>query len=122
ELFIRNGSKATGLDPATFARRVQELGAGEIVVNSIDRDGAMKGYDLELVSAVRNATTLPLTALGGAGSLQDIADLVERFGVIGAAAGSLFVFKGELRAVLINYPQRATKDALARSARQAAAV
>jgi cyclase len=64
----------------------------------------MKGYDLSLVRQARDAVNLPLTILGGAGSMQDIAELVRRFGVIGAAAGSLFVFKGVYRAVLINYP------------------
>jgi cyclase len=112
EVFTHNGSKATGLDPAGFARRAEELGAGEVVVNSIDRDGVMKGYDLDLLTQVRNAVTLPLTALGGAGSLKDIADLIRKFGIVGAAAGSLFVFKGVYRAVLINYPSRAERDSL----------
>jgi cyclase len=94
---------------------MQDLGAGEIVVNNIDRDGMMKGYDLDLATQVRDATTVPLTILGGAGSLSDIAELVHRFGVIGAAAGSLFVFKGTYRAVLINYPGRTQKDELAAS-------
>jgi len=112
EVFTHNGSKATGLDPAGFARRAEELGAGEVVVNSIDRDGVMKGYDLDLLTQVRNAVTLPLTALGGAGSLKDIAELIRTFGIVGAAAGSLFVFKGVYRAVLINYPSRAERDSL----------
>lgn len=112
EVFTHNGSRTTGVDPAAFARRAEESGAGEIVLNNIDRDGEMKGYDLELFAKVREATTLPLTALGGAGKLDDIAELISRFGTIGAAAGSLFVFKGVYRAVLINYPNRAEKDAL----------
>jgi imidazole glycerol-phosphate synthase subunit HisF len=112
ELYTHNGKRAAGVDPVTFAKRAQNAGAGEIVVNSIDRDGEMKGYDLELADKVRNAITLPLTILGGAGSFEDIAALVRRFGVIGAAAGSVFVFKGKYRAVLINYPTRAAKDLL----------
>lgn len=112
QLFTHNGSCATGIDAVAFARRAEELGAGEIVVNSIDRDGLMKGYDLDLVRAIRRATSRPLTVLGGAGKLDDIAGLVREFRIIGAAAGSLFVFKGVYRAVLINYPQRADKDAL----------
>jgi cyclase len=88
------------------------LGAGEIVLNSVDRDGEMKGYDLDLIDQVRKATSLPLTVLGGAGSLGDLSTLVARHGIIGAAAGSLFVFKGKYRAVLINYPNRTEKDAL----------
>jgi imidazole glycerol-phosphate synthase subunit HisF len=112
EMFTHNGTRATGLDPVAFARRAEDLGAGEIVVNSIDRDGHMKGYDLDLVRRVREAVTRPLTVLGGAGSLADIGALVREFGIVGAAAGSLFVFKGVYRAVLINYPARADKDRL----------
>jgi len=120
ELFTHNGTRPTGVEPAEFAARAERLGAGEIVVNSIDRDGVMKGYDLELLTRVREAMTLPMTALGGAGALKDIAELIGRFGIVGAAAGSLFVFKGVYRAVLINYPNRADKDALIAHARQAA--
>ena len=116
EIFTRNASYATGLLPTDFARRMEEMGAGEIVINSIDRDGTMEGYDLELASQVRDVTTLPMTVLGGAKSMQDIAALVQKFGIIGAAAGSLFVFKGVYRAVLINYPNRADKDTIGRSA------
>ena len=112
DLFTHNGSRPAKLDPLPFARQVQEFGAGEIVLNSIDRDGAMKGYDLDLVREMRATVSLPLTALGGAGSLADIGDLISAFGPIGAAAGSLFVFKGVYRAVLINYPTRADKDSL----------
>ena len=72
----------------------------------------MKGYDFELINKIREAITLPITVLGGAGSLKDMETLIPTFGIIGAAAGSLFVFKGKYRAVLINYPSRAEKDAL----------
>jgi cyclase len=95
---------------------MQDLGAGEIVLNSVDRDGQLQGYDLDLVERVRQAISVPLTVLGGAGSLDDIRLLVQRHPVIGAAAGSLFVFKGKYRAVLINYPERTERDALARPA------
>ena len=112
EVFTHNGTQGTGLDLVEFARRIEQLGAGEVVVNSIDRDGEMKGYDVELISRVREAISLPMTVLGGAGTLKDIEDLILTFGIIGAAAGSLFVFKGKYRAVLINYPSRVEKDAL----------
>ena len=112
EVFTHNGEKSTGLDPVAWAKQVEQLGAGEVVLNSIDRDGEMKGYDMELVERVRQATTLPMTVLGGAGSLTHLEELIHRFGTIGAAAGSLFVFKGKYKAVLINYPSRAEKDAL----------
>jgi cyclase len=112
EVWTHNATRNTGLNPVDFARRIEALGAGEIVVNSVDCDGTMKGYDLELASAVRDAIGLPLTILGGAGSLADIQGLIQRFGIIGASAGSLFVFKGVYRAVLINYPIFADKDKL----------
>lgn len=112
EVVTHNGSRRTGLNPVEFACSMAELGAGEIIVNSVDRDGEMKGYDLELVESIRQAVNLPLTVLGGAGTLGDFKDLFGRYGIVGAAAGSLFVFKGKYRAVLINYPNRIEKSAL----------
>ncbi len=112
EVFTHNGTRGTSLDPVAFAQRSEKLGAGEVVVNSIDHDGVMKGYDLDLISRVRGAISLPLTALGGAATLADIELLIRQFGIIGAAAGSMFVFKGKYRAVLISYPNRTEKDAL----------
>ena len=114
EIFVQNGKTATGLLPADFVEKLAVLGAGEIVINSIDCDGLMQGYDLSLIDAIRKRTSLPITALGGAGSLADIQGLIDKFGIIGAAAGSLFVFKGKYRAVLINYPSRSDKDTLVR--------
>ena len=92
EVVTHNGSRRTGLNPVEFARQMAEFGAGEIVINSVDRDGEMKGYDLDLVELIRQAVNLPLTVLGGAGSLGDVKDLINRYGIVGAAAGSLFVF------------------------------
>jgi imidazole glycerol-phosphate synthase subunit HisF len=112
ELFTNNGLDKTGLNPVEFARKVESLGAGEVVINSIEYDGVMKGYDLNLVKKVRESISLPMTVLGGAGSLDDIANLIKEYGIIGASAGSLFVFKGKYKAVLINYPNRKDKDAL----------
>ncbi len=112
EVYIHNGKTGTGLTPIDLARLAERNGAGELVVNCIDLDGMMTGYDIQLAEMVRKTVNLPLTILGGAGSLKDMALLIERFGTIGAAAGSLFVFKGRMRAVLINYPSRSDKDAL----------
>ncbi|WP_291589320.1 AglZ/HisF2 family acetamidino modification protein [Comamonas sp. UBA7528] len=116
ELCTHNGKSVHKQDPVAFARQLQEAGAGEIVINSINHDGEMKGYDIELAKLMRNAVNVPLTVLGGAGSLEQIGDLLRACGVIGAAAGSLFVFKGQYRAVLINYPTPEQKDALCREA------
>ena len=108
EVVTHNGNRRTGLDPIEVAADAQRLGAGEIVVNSVDRDGMMDGYDLDLARRVRSATTTPLTVLGGAGSLADVDELIRAVGPVGAAAGSLFVFKGRFRAVLINYQRPAS--------------
>ena len=112
EVYINNGKKATGKDPFEIARELEALGAGEVVINSIDQDGVMKGYDLNLAEKIRAVTSLPLTVLGGAGTVQDIGKLIHKFGIIGASAGSLFVFKGVYKAVLINYPTPSEKDEL----------
>ena len=112
EIYSHNGTKNTGKDPVAFAIEVEKLGAGEIVVNSIEQDGVMKGYDWEIIDQIRNAVNIPMTVLGGAGNLADIGKLIKKYGVIGAAAGSLFVFKGVFKAVLINYPKRIEKDNL----------
>lgn len=116
EVWIHNGLKKTGRSPVEVAKEVESLGAGEIVINSIDNDGQMKGYDLVLASKVREAVGLPMTVLGGAGSLADIGKLITACGVVGAAAGSLFVFKGVYRAVLISYPGSSQKEDLIRFA------
>ncbi|MBX3565272.1 MAG: AglZ/HisF2 family acetamidino modification protein [Sphingomonas sp.] len=115
EVVTHNGTKRTGLDPAKFIREIEARGAGEIVLNFVDRDGTMDGYDLDLIEALRTQTSLPVTILGGAGSLDHIAALWRAQGLIGAAAGSLFVFKGKYRAVLINYPNKAEKAAVLKS-------
>lgn len=104
EVYLLNGKKSTGINPVTFASKIEQLGAGEIVINSIDNDGMMNGYDMALVDKIRNAISLPLTVLGGAGTIKDIGSLINQYGIIGAAAGSLFVFKGVYKAVLISYP------------------
>lgn len=116
EVRTHNGKKAHKLEPVTFAQEAVQLGAGEIVVNSIDLDGMMKGYDLKLAKRMRDAVRVPVTFLGGAGSLADIEALIREVGVVGASAGSLFVFKGTYRAVLINYPNPDTKEQMVRAA------
>lgn len=116
EVCTHNARESRKTDPVELALKLQDAGAGEIVINSVDRDGEMKGYDLELAQQMRTALKVPTTFLGGAGSLDDIGQLVSTVGIVGAAAGSLFVFKGKYRAVLINYPTPVQKEQLCRSA------
>lgn len=112
ELYIHNGTKSTGIDPIPFAIEMQKSGAGEIVVNSIDLDGVMNGYDMDLINRISEGITVPLTVLGGAGTLDDMGKVIKQHGIIGVAAGSLFVFKGKYRAVLINYPTAIEKASI----------
>ena len=105
----KNGTKIHDDELFSVIKKFQDLGVGEIVLNSIDRDGVMQGYDFELVNKIKPLINVPLTILGGAGSLEDIKKLFDHFGIIGASVGSLFVFKGKYRAVLINYPTTAEK-------------
>ena len=102
---VTHGSKRrTGLDPVEFAREAEQQGAGELLLNSVDRDGTMEGYDLDLVRRVAEAVRIPVVACGGAGRTEDLGHVVNGAGASAAAAGSLFVFQGPHRAVLINYP------------------
>jgi cyclase len=105
DVFTHNGQNNTHRSVFDLAREAEALGAGELVINSIDLDGAMTGYDLALAANIRKTVNIPITILGGAGSLTDIETLIRTCGVIGASAGSLFLFKGVYRAVLINYPK-----------------
>lgn len=87
-----------------FAKKMESLGAGEIILNSVKRDGIMGGYDIELIKEVSNNISIPLVACGGAGSLRDIKSVINNGDASAAAAGSFFVFHGPHKAVLINYP------------------
>jgi cyclase len=112
EVWTHNATRNTGRTVLELATELGRAGAGEIVVNNIDRDGTMEGYDLDLASRVRGAVGVPMTILGGAGSLAHLRQLIQRCGVLGVAAGSLFVFKGPYRAVLISYPNATQKEEL----------
>lgn len=111
-VYVQNGTKDAWRDPVSFARELESLGVGEIVINSIDNDGMMKGYDLAIAEEVRRAVSVPITVMGGAGSVEDMKQAVQRLGVVGVGAGSLFVFKGQFRAVLISYPSQGDRDEL----------
>ena len=111
-VYTHNGKQKHKVDLLEHISQLQENGIGEIVINSIDCDGVQKGYDMGLVDYIKSHVTVPLTVLGGAGHLDDIKELFTKHGIVGAAAGSLFVFKGKFRAVLISYPDQDAKFSL----------
>lgn len=106
EVFTESGTKASGLEPVLHAKNMEKFGAGELIINSIDKDGTMEGFDLELVKQVSEAVSIPVIACGGAGKLSDFSEAVKIGKASAVAAGSMFVFHGKKRAVLINYPTR----------------
>lgn len=106
EVMAAAGSEKTGLAPVDHAKRMVALGAGEIFLNAIDRDGTGSGYDIALVRSVAQAVQVPVIACGGAGSLADFSAAVNDGQASAVAAGSMFVFHGKHRAVLITYPGR----------------
>ena len=103
-VFVRGRTKNTGEDPVAFAKKVEEYGAGEILLNSIDRDGTQSGFAIDVIKAVSSAVRIPTIALGGAGTLDDFRKAFRDGGASAVAAGSFFVFHGKHRAVLITYP------------------
>lgn len=106
EIYTHNGTRKSNWKLYDFVESLEKIGIGEIVINSIDNDGTMKGYNFRLAEEIREKCSMPMTILGGAQTLDDIKKLISKFKIIGAAAGSLFVFKGKYKAVLINYPNR----------------
>jgi cyclase len=112
QCFAGGGGQRLAQTPAELAVQLVEAGAGEIVVNSIDRDGTFGGYDLDLIKAVSGAVSVPVIACGGAESYEDLARVVHNSGASAAAAGSLFVFQRPHRAVLITFPTEAERAEL----------
>lgn len=102
-IFTGGGKVDTGLEILEFIKMCNSKHIGELVINSIDNDGNMNGYDLELAIMIRKITNYPLTFVGGAGNLSHIEKLISSVGVIGVGVGSMFVFQGKYKAVLINY-------------------
>jgi cyclase len=112
QCFIRSGSDRLQQGPTELARTFVEAGAGELLVNSIDRDGTFGGYDLGLIQEVAAGVSVPVIACGGADSYEDLARVVHEAGASAAAAGSLFVFQRPHRAVLITFPTEAERAGL----------
>jgi len=105
---IAGGSRTSKYNPLEFAQVMDDMGAGEIVLNSIDNDGMMHGYDLEELQKISGIISTPVVALGGAGTMEHLKKALAETTISAAAAGSLFVFHGEHKAVLINYPNKET--------------
>jgi imidazole glycerol-phosphate synthase subunit HisF len=102
--YSHGGKVATKYDPVKFAQFMEEMGAGEIILTSIDRDGTMKGYEIDFIKKVTSKLNIPVVANGGAGKIQDFIDAIQKGGASAVSAGSMFVFQGKHRAVLISYP------------------
>ena len=122
QAYSRGGSKPLGIDPVTLAKRAVDEGAGEILIQSVDRDGMRNGYDIELIRSVSDAVRVPVVALGGADTLDDLVGAMRDGGAAAAAAGSMFAFYGKLQAVLITYPKPEERERALAAARAAAAL
>ncbi len=101
---IADGTETVDISPAELAKKAEALGAGEIIINSVDRDGMMSGYDIALVRSVADAVKIPVIAIGGAGGIADLKEVLTQGHAHAAAGGSMFVYYGRLKAVLITAP------------------
>jgi cyclase len=108
QTYCQSGRRKGEHDPVAFARSMEEIGAGELIIHAIDHDGTMGGYDLDITKAVSAAVKIPVIACGGAGTIDDLRKAVKEGGAAAVAAGSMFVFHGRHRAVLISYPDQGT--------------
>jgi cyclase len=106
QTWTMGGEKPTGYSPVDYAKFMQDQGVGELIVQSIEKDGMMEGYDIELIRSISEAVTIPVIALGGAGTLQHMKDAYHLSYANGLAAGSMFVYHGSRKGILINYPER----------------
>lgn len=106
QTWVLNGGRSTGYSAIDFARLMQEKGAGEIIVQSIEKDGMMNGYDIPLIRSISEAVQIPVVALGGAGNLEHMKNAYIQGYANGLAAGSMFVYQGPKNGVLINYPDK----------------
>lgn len=109
DVWTHNGTVNTKLNPLEIIQKAIEFGAGEIVINFIEHEGTMKGVPSEAIKLFKHNVKVPFTVMGGVSSLEEIGQIIQDNGLMGVAAGSLFVFKGPYRAVLINYPTEKQK-------------
>ena len=110
KIWIKNATQSDPTNLITFVKLMEENGAGEIIIQSIEKDGSMKGYDLELTERVSRAVTIPVVALGGAGNINHLKEAYHQSFANGLAAGSMFVYQGSKKGVLINYPEKVEKN------------
>lgn len=105
-VWTHGGKKSTSLSPVAFAKQMEANGAGELIIQSIEKDGSMTGYDIDLIRSIAEAVSIPVVALGGAGKPEDLRAAWKNGFANGLAAGSLFVYQSARRGVLINYPEK----------------
>ena len=104
KVFIHGGSEAISMDAVEWAKELEKRGIGEIMINSIDKDGEMNGYDLDLIRRISGVVSVPVIAAGGARNVDDLKSAISNAGASASAAGAMFVFQGKHRAVLVSYP------------------
>ncbi len=109
-IYKNNGSLKTNLDILEFTKKLETYGIGEIILNSIDNDGKQIGYDFEISDLIIPYLNIPITLLGGAGNFSHLQEANKKYGIVGLGGGSIFVFKGKYRAVLIQYPNEEEKN------------
>jgi len=105
-VYSHKNNKKYDIDPVDMAIKAEKNGAGELIINSVDNDGVMKGYDTELIKSIAEKVSIPVVAIGGAGKIDDLVDAVNIGKASAVSAGSMFVFHGPHKAVLINYPNK----------------
>lgn len=105
-VYIRSGKEKTNLNPIDWAKKLEKYGVGEIIINSIDKDGTLSGYDNELIESIAKSVKIPVVAAGGARNLNDFEVVCNSYHAAAAAAGAMFVFQGKHQAVLITYPSQ----------------
>jgi cyclase len=106
QVFTNDGTKKRELDPITWAKRLEDLGAGELLLTSMDRDGTWKGFDIDLLKSISDAVNIPVIANGGAGNIQHISDVVKLGNVSAVALGSMVVYQAQGLGVLVNFPDK----------------
>jgi cyclase len=104
--YVKSGQKKVSVPLMDYIKQIEDKGAGELLINSISHDGMMQGYDLELIKMISENVDIPVIACGGAGELKDMRAATEEAFASAAAAGSMFVYHGPRKGVLVNYPEK----------------